>query len=74
MQRDEAAASGLAPRSLEEYRLENLDSGVVFTIEPGLYYLERNSGVRLEDAFWVRPDGVTETLAAYPLDRVLPVK
>jgi Xaa-Pro aminopeptidase len=47
--------------------------GVVTTIEPGLYYPEREMGVRLEDTVWIRPDGTSETLADYPLDLVLPV-
>lgn len=57
--------------ALEEDRLI---PGVVATIEPGLYYPERGMGVRLEDTFWVRPDGKFEVLAEYPLDLVLPVK
>ena len=48
--------------------------GVVATIEPGLYYPKDNLGVRLEDTFWVRPDGNFEILAEYPLDLVLPMK
>jgi Xaa-Pro aminopeptidase len=57
--------------ALEEDRLV---PGVVATIEPGLYYPSRGMGVRLEDTFWVRPDGVFEVLAEYPLDLVLPVR
>ena len=53
---------------------EILAPGCVFTIEPGLYYPERGMGVRLENSLWVRPDGVIETLAEYPLDLVLPMK
>jgi len=48
--------------------------GTVFTIEPGLYYPEKGMGVRLEDSFWVQPDGKIQVLANYPLDLVLPVK
>jgi Xaa-Pro aminopeptidase len=48
--------------------------GVVFTLEPGLYYPERQIGVRLEDSLLVRPDGKFEVLAPYPHDLVLPVK
>jgi Xaa-Pro aminopeptidase len=51
-----------------------LDPGVVFTIEPGLYYPERGMGVRLEDTVWMRPDGVAEVLAEYSYELVLPVK
>ena len=49
-------------------------SGVVVTIEPGLYYPEKNMGVRIEDTYWVRPDGKMELLAEYPYDFVLPMK
>jgi Xaa-Pro aminopeptidase len=48
--------------------------GVVMTVEPGLYYPERQIGVRLEDTVWVRPDGQVETLAEFPLDFVLSMK
>ncbi|GAB4581265.1 MAG: hypothetical protein Fur0022_40120 [Anaerolineales bacterium] len=48
--------------------------GAVVTVEPGLYYPSREMGVRLEDTVWVRPDGVMEILAEYPLDLVLPIK
>jgi Xaa-Pro aminopeptidase len=51
-----------------------LKSGVVFTIEPGLYYPEKGMGVRIEDSYWVRPDGKMELLADYPYDFVLPMK
>ena len=51
-----------------------LKSGVVFTIEPGLYYPEKGMGVRIEDSFWMRPDGIAERLAEYPYDFVLPMK
>jgi Xaa-Pro aminopeptidase len=53
---------------------EFLDPGVVMTLEPGLYYPKRGMGVRLEDTFWMRPDGVAEVLAEYPMDLVLPMK
>jgi Xaa-Pro aminopeptidase len=48
-----------------------LKPGVVFTSEPGLYYPERGLGVRIEDTYWVRPDGKIEILAEYPYDFVL---
>jgi len=48
--------------------------GAVVTVEPGLYYPERGLGMRLEDTYWVRPDGTSEVLAEYPLDLVLPVR
>ncbi len=53
---------------------DRLAPGVVMTIEPGLYYPERGMGVRLEDTYWVRPDGRMEMLAEYSQDFVLPMK
>jgi Xaa-Pro aminopeptidase len=34
-----------------------LEKGEVFTIEPGIYIPEEKLGVRIEDIFWVGPDG-----------------
>jgi Xaa-Pro aminopeptidase len=51
-----------------------LKPGVVVTIEPGLYYPEKGMGARIEDSYWVRPDGKMELLAEYPYDFVLPMK
>lgn len=53
---------------------ERLEPNVVVTIEPGLYYPDRQMGVRLEDTVWMRPDGQKEILAPYPLDLVLPLR
>ncbi len=51
-----------------------LKPGVVFTSEPGLYYPEKGMGVRIEDTYWVSPDGKIEILAEYPYDFVLKMK
>jgi Xaa-Pro aminopeptidase len=51
-----------------------LKPGVIITIEPGLYYPSRGMGFRIEDIYWVRPDGKVELLAEYPYDFVLPMK
>jgi Xaa-Pro aminopeptidase len=51
-----------------------LKPGVVITIEPGLYYPEKGMGIRVEDTYWVRPDGKIELLAEYPYDFVLPME
>ncbi len=51
-----------------------LKPGVVITIEPGLYYPQKGMGVRIEDTYWVRPDGQIEKLADYPYDFVLEMK
>jgi Xaa-Pro aminopeptidase len=53
---------------------DRLIPGAVFTLEPGLYYPEKNMGVRLEDTLYVNPDGKIQSLVEYPLDLVLPVK
>ena len=51
-----------------------LKPGVVITIEPGLYYPEKGMGFRIEDTYWVTPDGEFEKLAEFPYDFVLPMK
>ncbi len=53
---------------------DRLVPGVVFTLEPGLYYPERGLGVRLEDSVYATPDGRFEVLAEFPMDLVIPVK
>jgi Xaa-Pro aminopeptidase len=64
-----------APRFSREATDEDiLHAGSVVTIEPGLYYPDRGMGCRLEDAVYVRPDGVMEILAPYPLDLLIPLK
>ena len=51
-----------------------LKPGVVITIEPGLYYPDKGMGYRIEDTYWVRPDGKFELLVEYPYEFVLPMK
>ncbi|GAB4420282.1 MAG: Xaa-Pro peptidase family protein [Anaerolineales bacterium] len=53
---------------------ERLAPGVVITVEPGLYYPSKGMGFRIEDTYWVRPDGEMERLAEYPYDFVLEMK
>jgi Xaa-Pro aminopeptidase len=38
-------------------RMERLQEGMVFAIEPGLYYPEKNIGVRIEDTVLITQDG-----------------
>ncbi|CDK30522.1 aminopeptidase P N-terminal domain-containing protein [Candidatus Babela massiliensis] len=38
--------------------LEPLQEGDVFTIEPGIYIPEENIGIRIEDNYWLSPDGL----------------
>lgn len=55
----------------EDHRLV---PGVVIAVEPGLYYPEKGMGVRIEDTYWLRPDGKFEILAEFPYDFVLEMK
>ncbi len=48
--------------------------GTIITIEPGLYFPDQGMGFRIEDTYWVRPDGKFELLAEFPYDFVLPMK
>ena len=50
-----------------------LQPGAVFTIEPGLYYPSRGFGVRIEDTFYLAPDGTIESLTPFPKDLVIPL-
>jgi Xaa-Pro aminopeptidase len=56
-----------------EINQDRLLPGMVFTFEPGLYYPDREMGVRVEDTVWARPDGGFEVLADFPTDLVLKV-
>ena len=51
-----------------------LQPGVVMTIEPGLYYPSKGMGIRIEDTYYVCPDGKMERLAEYPYDFVLKMR
>jgi Xaa-Pro aminopeptidase len=57
-----------------EQNNSRLDPGMVFTLEPGLYYPERGMGVRLEDTLVIHGDARVEVLAEYPMDLVLPMR
>lgn len=61
-------------RFVDNHTDNRLKPGVVITIEPGLYYPDKGMGFRIEDTYWVRPDGKIEILAEYPYDFVLPMK
>ncbi len=57
--------------SILESNRDRLEPGMVFTVEPGLYYPERGMGVRIEDTVAIGPDGKVETLVEYPKDLIL---
>ncbi len=48
-----------------------LEPGMVFTLEPGLYYPEEGIGVRLEDTWALDPEGNPIPLGGYPMDLVI---
>lgn len=60
--------------SLSADESNRLQPGVVLTIEPGLYYPNKGMGVRIEDTYYVCPDGTMEKLAEYPYDFVLKMR
>lgn len=43
--------------SLSESNYDEIEAGDVVTIEPGLYYPDEAIGVRIEDTFYIDPDG-----------------
>jgi Xaa-Pro aminopeptidase len=47
---------------------QTLEPGMVFSVEPGLYYPSRGLGVRIEDLVAARPDGSFENLTPAPYD------
>jgi len=51
-----------------------LRPGCVIAVEPGLYYPNREMGVRLENTYWIDAAGKFNAFVDYPLDFVLPVK
>jgi Xaa-Pro aminopeptidase len=53
---------------------DRLVPGTVFTVEPGLYYPEKNMGVRIEDTYCVTNQGRIEKMAEYPYDLILPIR
>ena len=51
-----------------------LKPGVIFSIEPGLYYPSKDMGIRIEDTVYLNPEGHFEIIADFPYDLVLPMK
>ncbi len=50
-----------------------VEPGMVFTIEPGLYYPSRGWGIRLEDVVAIRADGSVENLTPFPQRLTIPI-
>ncbi len=57
--------------SQKEDPSNTLVPGSVFTVEPGLYYPDKDLGVRLEDTYYVTPEGTFEKFVDYPMDLCL---
>jgi Xaa-Pro aminopeptidase len=51
-----------------------IQSGSVFTNEPGVYYPEKGYGVRVEDTLCVTPEGRVENLTQEPKELLIPLK
>jgi Xaa-Pro aminopeptidase len=51
-----------------------LQTGSVFTIEPGLYYPSKGFGIRIEDTWYVTEDGRFEKFVDFPMELVVPMK
>ncbi len=45
---------------------QRLEPGMVFTVEPGLYYPNRGFGIRLEDVVYLDPQGRPVNITAFP--------
>ena len=48
-----------------------LQAGMVFTVEPGLYYPDRGYGIRIEDTYYADEDGRFQSLTPFPKDLVV---
>jgi Xaa-Pro aminopeptidase len=53
---------------------ETLERGMVFTVEPGLYYPSRSLGVRIEDTYVCDLDGAFRSLTPFPKQLVIPLQ
>jgi Xaa-Pro aminopeptidase len=47
-------------------RITRLEEGMVFAIEPALYFPEKNIGIRIEDTILITKDGCEVLTAAAP--------
>lgn len=60
--------------SAQPGRTDVVAPGVVFTLEPGLYYADKGYGVRLEDVYYCTPEGHFECLTPFPKELVIPIE
>ncbi|MDI6807742.1 MAG: M24 family metallopeptidase [Candidatus Eisenbacteria bacterium] len=52
---------------------DRVSPGMVFTVEPGLYFPSKEIGVRIEDVFYVESDGKLRNLSEFPYEFEIPV-
>lgn len=69
MQVHEFPIARLIPEPFDE-----LKPGLVFTIEPGLYYPEKNYGIRIENTFYMDSNGEVVECVPYSDDLVIEMK
>jgi len=50
-----------------------LKEGMVFTVEPGLYYPDKGFGIRLEDTYYCDVSGNFHSLTPFPKELVIPI-
>lgn len=51
-----------------------LQPGMVFTVEPGLYYPSRGYGIRVEDTYYCDETGDFHSITPFPQDMIIPVE
>jgi Xaa-Pro aminopeptidase len=49
-------------------RYEPMKAGMVFTCEPGIYILEENLGIRIENDILITEQGPTDLMASIPIE------
>jgi Xaa-Pro aminopeptidase len=52
---------------------DQLVPGMVFTIEPGLYFPEKGLGIRLEDVLYIDQQGKTQSITRFPKEPLIRV-
>lgn len=52
---------------------EQILPGMVFTLEPGLYFPEKGMGIRLEDVYYISSEGKIINLTDFPHEMLIPL-